>query len=101
MRLILCVLLLAPGLAVLLPRRAAADEGMWLFNHPPKELLKKKQSGQKIEAPRETAPAKVVSLMDALRRSVRAERDGELRKSERRAPARHRTAKKATRKSAG
>jgi hypothetical protein len=39
-----------------------------------KELLRKKQSGQKIEAPRERAPAKVISLMDALRRSVEAER---------------------------
>jgi DNA end-binding protein Ku len=35
-----------------------------------KELLKKKQSGEKIEAPREREPAKVVNLMDALRRSV-------------------------------
>src|ERR1700716_539330 len=37
-----------------------------------KELLKKKQSGQKIEAPREREPSKVVNLMDALRRSVEA-----------------------------
>ena len=35
-----------------------------------KELLKKKQSGQKIETPREREPSKVVNLMDALRRSV-------------------------------
>jgi DNA end-binding protein Ku len=41
-----------------------------------KELLKKKQAGEKIEAPRERAPAKVVNLMDALRRSVEAERSG-------------------------
>jgi DNA end-binding protein Ku len=39
-----------------------------------KELLKKKQAGEKIEAPRERAPAKVINLMDALRRSVEAER---------------------------
>jgi DNA end-binding protein Ku len=39
-----------------------------------KELLKKKQSGQKIELPTERAPAKVINLMDALRRSVQAER---------------------------
>jgi DNA end-binding protein Ku len=39
-----------------------------------KELLKKKQSGQKIERPTERAPAKVINLMDALRRSVQAER---------------------------
>jgi DNA end-binding protein Ku len=38
-----------------------------------KELLKKKQSGQKIEQPTERAPAKVINLMDALRRSVQAE----------------------------
>jgi DNA end-binding protein Ku len=39
-----------------------------------KELLEKKQSGQKIERPTEHAPAKVINLMDALRRSVQAER---------------------------
>src|SRR5262249_20260948 len=39
-----------------------------------KELPKKKQSGEKIEAPRAREPAKVISLMDALRRSVDAER---------------------------
>jgi DNA end-binding protein Ku len=41
-----------------------------------KELLKKKQAGEKIEAPEERAPAKVINLMDALRRSVEAERGG-------------------------
>src|SRR6267143_1152155 len=35
-----------------------------------KELLKKKQSGEKIEAPRERAQAKIINLMDALRQSV-------------------------------
>jgi DNA end-binding protein Ku len=39
-----------------------------------KDLLKKKQAGEKIEAPRERAPAKVINLMDALRRSVESER---------------------------
>jgi non-homologous end joining protein Ku len=39
-----------------------------------KELLKKKQFGQKIEVPREREPSKVVNLMDALRRSVESER---------------------------
>ena len=39
-----------------------------------KELLKKKQAGVKIEAPKERAPAKVINLMDALRRSVETER---------------------------
>src|SRR6516225_4450496 len=65
-----------------------------------KELLKKKQSGEKIEAPRAREPAKVISLMDALRRSVDAERvGGGSGKSERRAAA-HRTPKKAARSSA-
>ena len=41
-----------------------------------KELLKKKQAGEKIEAPKERVPAKVINLMDALRRSVEAERGG-------------------------
>src|SRR6516165_3114201 len=41
-----------------------------------KELLKKKQAGEQIEAPKERAPAKVINLMDALRRSVEAERGG-------------------------
>ena len=39
-----------------------------------KELLKKKQSGQKIKRPTEHAPSKVINLMDALRRSVQADR---------------------------
>ena len=65
-----------------------------------KELLKKKQSGEKIEAPRQREPAKVISLMDALRRSVDAERvGGGGGKSERRAAA-HRTPKKAARSGA-
>jgi DNA end-binding protein Ku len=65
-----------------------------------KELLKKKQSGQKIEAPKEREPSKVVNLMDALRRSVETERGG----GERRKPAPragdHRAPKKAGRSSA-
>jgi DNA end-binding protein Ku len=65
-----------------------------------KELLKKKQSGEKIEVPKQREPAKVISLMDALRRSVDAERgSGGRGKSERRAAA-HRTPKKAARSSA-
>ena len=63
-----------------------------------KELLKKKQSGQKIEAPRDREPSKVVNLMDALRRSVETERGG----GERRKPTArdHRAPKKAGRSSA-
>jgi len=41
-----------------------------------KGLLKKKQAGEKIEAPKERAPAKVINLMDALRRSVEVGRGG-------------------------
>jgi len=62
-----------------------------------KELLKKKQAGEKIEPPKEHAPAKVINLMDALRRSVEAERS-----NEKRAPAQsvqHRTTKKKAPKS--
>ena len=44
-----------------------------------KELLKKKQHGEKIEVPREREPAKVINLMDALRQSVEAESSGEKR----------------------
>jgi DNA end-binding protein Ku len=63
-------------------------------------LLKKKQAGEKIEAPKERAPAKVINLMDALRRSVEAERGGGgRRKGERPAAAHHRAAKKAGRSS--
>jgi DNA end-binding protein Ku len=63
-----------------------------------KELLKKKQSGERIEAPREREPSKVVNLMDALRRSVETERaGGERRKS---APRDHRAPKKAGRSNA-
>jgi DNA end-binding protein Ku len=66
-----------------------------------KDLLKRKQSGQKIEAPREREPSKVVNLMDALRRSVETERGTS---AERRKPARaganHRAPKKAGRSSA-
>jgi DNA end-binding protein Ku len=65
-----------------------------------KELLKRKQSGEKIEAPREPAPSKVVNLMDALRRSVEAERGGgEDYKKEKRPPARSRPQRKGARSS--
>src|SRR5204862_7353584 len=41
-----------------------------------KELLKKKQAGEQVEAPKERAPANVINLMDTLRRSVDAQRAG-------------------------
>jgi DNA end-binding protein Ku len=70
-----------------------------------KELLQKKQAGEKIEAPREPTPAKVVNLMDALRASVQAEHGGggggqRRTRSERRASASHRAPKKAALSSA-
>jgi DNA end-binding protein Ku len=39
-----------------------------------KELIRKKQSGQPIGRPERREPAKVINLMDALRRSVEASR---------------------------
>jgi hypothetical protein len=39
-----------------------------------KELLQKKQAGQPIERPERPEPARVINLMDALRRSVEASR---------------------------
>jgi DNA end-binding protein Ku len=56
-----------------------------------RELLTRKQQGDKIEAPTEREPAKVVNLMDALRRSVEAERGG---KKEPAASVQQRSAKK-------
>ncbi len=65
-----------------------------------KELLKKKQSGQKIEAPREREPSKVINLMDALRRSVETERGSGERRKPGRSARNHRAPKKAGRSSA-
>ena len=56
-----------------------------------KELLKKKQQGEKIERPKETRPPKVVNLMEALRQSVSGERRKPAASHGR---AHHRTAKK-------
>jgi DNA end-binding protein Ku len=65
-----------------------------------KELLKKKQAGEKIEAPKEREPAKVINLMDALRRSVSSERAAGGRRKPQRSSAQRRTAKRASRSSA-
>jgi DNA end-binding protein Ku len=66
-----------------------------------KELLRKKQKGEKIERPKETKPSNVVDLMEALRQSVSAEKGGgERRKSSSQGSAHHRTAKKASRSAA-
>jgi DNA end-binding protein Ku len=66
-----------------------------------KELIRKKQSGKPIERPERREPAKVINLMDALRRSVQAEKGGsERRQSRQRAAEHRRTPKKAGRSSA-
>jgi DNA end-binding protein Ku len=49
-----------------------------------KDLLRKKQKGEKIERPKERAPSNVINLMDALRQSVK----GGGKASARRAPSR-------------
>ena len=56
-----------------------------------KDLIKKKQKGEKIETSKERAPSNVVNLMDALRQSVKEGRGG------RRKLARRHAAKKAGR----
>jgi DNA end-binding protein Ku len=61
-----------------------------------KALLRKKQKGEKIEAPKEERPSNVINLMEALRQSVSAEKKGGQRKGATRR-AHHRTAKKASR----
>ena len=43
------------------------------YEHALKELIEKKAKGEKIEAPKEEPTGKVINLMDALRRSVKAE----------------------------
>jgi DNA end-binding protein Ku len=60
-----------------------------------KELLKKKQAGEQIETPKDRAPAKVINLMDALRRSVEAERGGAAKRQA--APSAERPKKKKSR----
>ena len=49
-----------------------------------KDLLKKKQSGVKIEKPKERAPSNVINLMDALRQSVKAEQAAPAKKGKKR-----------------
>jgi DNA end-binding protein Ku len=51
-----------------------------------KDLIKKKQKGVKIEAPKESAPSNVINLMDALRQSVKKGRGGGQRKPARTQP---------------
>jgi DNA end-binding protein Ku len=66
-----------------------------------KELLKKKQKGEKIERSKESKPSNVVDLMEALRRSVGAETGGgKRRKSSSHGAGHPRAAKKASRSTA-
>jgi len=44
------------------------------YEHALKELIEKKAKGEKIEAPKHEPTGKVINLMDALRRSVQAEK---------------------------
>jgi DNA end-binding protein Ku len=48
-----------------------------------KQLIRKKQKGEKIERPAERAPSNVVNLMDALRQSVKGDRSGAQQKTTR------------------
>jgi DNA end-binding protein Ku len=61
-----------------------------------KELLRKKQHGERIERPKQPSKTNVVNLMDALRQSIQAERGGK-----RPAAASRKTARSSGRKKAG
>ncbi len=58
-----------------------------------KELIRKKQKGEKIERPKEPARSNVINLMDALRQSVKAEGGGR----QKHAAAHHRQPKRSSR----
>jgi DNA end-binding protein Ku len=62
-----------------------------------RELIARKQAGERIEAPKARAPAKVINLMDALKRSIAA--DGGIEKKPP-APSRKRREKKPASRSA-
>jgi DNA end-binding protein Ku len=59
-----------------------------------KDLIKKKQSGEPIERPERREPAKVINLMDALRRSVKAGKPSSRREVPAAAPPRRAPAKR-------
>jgi DNA end-binding protein Ku len=63
-----------------------------------KELLRKKQKGEKIEPPKEAKPSNVINLMDALRQSLSAEKKGGERHKGASHRAHRRAAKKASRR---
>ena len=54
------------------------------------EMLKDKQAGREIKAPKEEKPSNVINLMDALRRSIESDKAG---KSEKSSPSRRPAAK--------
>jgi DNA end-binding protein Ku len=65
-----------------------------------KDLLRRKQKGEKIERPKERAPSNVINLMDALRQSVKADDGGGARRTSSRSTSsrpRARTARKPAR----
>jgi len=64
-----------------------------------RDLIKRKQHGEKIEAPKEREPAKVIDLMDALRRSAKGAKATPGRRTARRSGG-TRTAKKSSRSTA-
>jgi DNA end-binding protein Ku len=55
-----------------------------------RELIRRKQRGEPAAQPKERAPAQVIDLMDALRRSVAAEKAPQEREGAKRRPAAHR-----------
>src|SRR5712692_7681841 len=59
-----------------------------------KELIRKKQAGKPIERPEQREPAKVINLMDALRRSVESEKKPPAGRQPRRAASARRTGAK-------
>lgn len=63
-----------------------------------RDLIKRKQEGKPIERPKEREPAKVIDLMEALRKS--AGKEAPARRSSRRTASHRRTAKKASRSTA-
>ncbi|MCK9916121.1 Ku protein [Microbacteriaceae bacterium K1510] len=64
-----------------------------------RDLIKRKQHGEKIEAPKEREPGKVIDLMDALRRSAKGSKAEPARRAAPRSGA-TRTAKKSSRSTA-
>ena len=62
-----------------------------------RDLIKRKQQGKPIEAPKQREPAKVIDLMDALRRSAGQSNGGGRRSGSRRTTTHRRTSKKTSR----